>query len=154
RDAPTRGGGACRRRRTERLMRAIVITKPGGPEVLERRDVPGPVPGRGEIGVRVRAAGVNRADLLQRIGAYPAPEGAPRAIPGLEFAGEVDSLGEGVSEWTVGDRVCGLVGGGAYAERLVTHARAVSRVPDELTFTEAAAIPEAFITAYDGMVVQ
>src|SRR5271155_3954543 len=107
-------------------MRAIVIREPGGPDVLELREVPPPMPQRGEARVRVRATAVNRADLMQRMGAYPAPPDSPRDIPGLEYAGEVDLLGEGVSELKMGDRVFGLVGGGAYAEALVTHERAVA----------------------------
>jgi len=135
-------------------MRAIVIERPGGPEVLAWREVPSPEPGRGEVRVRVRATAVNRADLLQRMGLYPAPPDAPQQIPGLEFAGEIDAVGEGVSAWKPGDRVFGLVGGGAYAELLVTHADCVARMPDALAFTDAAAIPEAFITAWDAMVTQ
>ena len=133
-------------------MRAIVIAKPGGPEVLELRDVPTPEPARGEARVRVRATAINRADLLQRLGMYPPPADAPRDIPGLEFAGEVEALGEGVTSWKAGDRVFGLTGGGAYAEQLVVHARTLARIPDHLGFSEAAAVPEAFITAYDAMV--
>src|SRR3954466_13250622 len=103
-------------------MKAIVITRPGGPEVLELREVETPEPGRGEVRVRVRATAVNRADLLQRMGLYPAPADAPQQIPGLEFAGEIDAVGAGVTAWKPGDRVFGLVGGGAYAEQLTTHA--------------------------------
>ncbi len=135
-------------------MRAIVIDGPGGPEVLQWREVPTPEPGRGEVRVRVRATAVNRADLLQRMGLYPAPPDAPQQIPGLEFAGEIDAVGAGVSAWKPGDRVFGLVGGGAYAEALVTHGDCVARMPDALSFTDAAAIPEAFITAWDAMVTQ
>ena len=135
-------------------MRAIVIREPGGPEVLELRDVPTPTPQRGEARVRVRATAVNRADLLQRMGAYPAPSDSPRDIPGLELAGEVDAVGEGVTAVKVGDRVFGLAGGGAYAEQVVVHARTLVRMPEGLTFAEGAAIPEAFVTAYDAMVVQ
>jgi len=135
-------------------VKAIVITQFGGPEVLELRDVPSPSPSRGEVRVRVRATAVNRADLLQRMGAYPAPPGAPKDIPGLEYAGEVDALGEDVTELAVGDRVFGLVGGGAYAEQVVVHAREAVRMPTVLSFAEAAAIPEAFITAYDAMVTR
>src|SRR5579883_1915592 len=135
-------------------MRAIVIARPGGPEVLELREVATPAPARGEVRVRVHATAINRADLLQRMGAYPAPPDAPADIPGLEYAGEVDALGEGVTELAVGDRVMGLVGGGAYAEHLVTHARAAVKLPSALSFTDAAAIPEAFITAYDAIVTQ
>ena len=138
-------------------MRAIVITKFGGPEVLELRDVETPVPSRGEVRVRVRATAVNRADLMQRMGAYPAPPDSPQDIAGLELAGEVDALGEGVEGVTdlrVGDRVFGIVGGGAYAEHVVAHARALAKMPAAMSFTDAAAIPEAFITAYDAMVTQ
>lgn len=135
-------------------MRAIVITQPGGPEVLALREVPTPEPGRGEVRVRLRATAVNRADLLQRIGVYPAPPDVPADIPGLELAGEIDAVGEGVTEWRIGDRVLGLAGGGTYAEQLVVHARAVARIPDGISFRDAAAIPEAFITAWDAMVTQ
>jgi NADPH:quinone reductase len=135
-------------------MKAIVIERPGGPEVLVSREVPTPEPGRGEVRVRVRATAVNRADLLQRMGLYPAPPDAPQQIPGLEFAGEIDAVGEGVAAWKPGDRVFGLVGGGAYAEQLVTHADCVARMSDALSFSDAAAIPEAFITAWDAMVTQ
>jgi NADPH2:quinone reductase len=135
-------------------MRAVVISRPGGPNVLELREVPTPDPSRGEVRVRVHAAGVNRADLLQRMGAYPAPPDAPADIPGLEFSGTVDALGEGVDAWALGDRVFGLVGGGAYAEFLVVPSRALARLPDRLSFQDGAAVPEAFITAYDAMVTQ
>ena len=135
-------------------MKAIVITRFGGPEVLELQEVPSPSPSRGEVRVRVRATAVNRADLLQRMGAYPAPPGAPKDIPGLEYAGEVDALGADVTELAVGDRVFGLVGGGAYAEQVVVHAREAVRMPASLSFAAAAAIPEAFITAYDAMVTR
>jgi putative PIG3 family NAD(P)H quinone oxidoreductase len=135
-------------------MKAIVIVRPGGPEVLELKDYRDPTAGSGEVLVRVRATAVNRADLLQRMGAYPAPPDVPPDIPGLEFAGEIAALGAGVTDWQVGDRVCGLAGGGTYAEKLVLHGRALSRIPGSLSFAEAAAIPEAFLTAYDAMVVQ
>src|SRR5689334_14426032 len=111
-------------------MRAIVIAKPGGPEVLTLVEKPDPEPSRGEARVRVRATAVNRADLLQRMGAYPAPADSPPDIPGLEFAGEVDAIGPGVERLAVGDRVFGLVGGGGYAERLVSHERALAKIPD------------------------
>ena len=135
-------------------MRAIVITKPGGPEVLALVERPQPEPARGEVRVRVRATAVNRADLLQRMGHYPAPVDAPPDIPGLEIAGEVDKLGEGVERLKLGDRVFGLVGGGGYAEYVVTHERALARIPDGLGFEDAAAVPEAFITAHDAMITQ
>ena len=135
-------------------MRAIVITKPGGPEVLELRDVAMPEPAPGQVRVRIRACAVNRADLMQRMGMYPPPADAPQDIPGLEIAGEVDAVGAGVLELAKGDRVFGVVGGGAYAEAVVVHARTLARIPDALDFTQAAAVPEAFVTAYDAMVVQ
>jgi NADPH:quinone reductase len=135
-------------------MRAIVIREPGGPEVLEARDLPSPEPSRGEVRVRVRATAVNRADLLQRLGVYPAPPGSPADIPGLEIAGEIDALGEGVTELAAGERVFGIVGGGGYAEQVVVHARTLARIPAGLSFTDAAAVPEAFVTAWDAMVDQ
>jgi len=135
-------------------MRAIVITRPGGPEVLELRERPAPEPARGEVRVRVRATAVNRADLLQRMGAYPAPPDAPPDIPGMEFAGEIEALGPDTADWQVGERVFGLCGGGAYAEQLVAHGRTLARIPAALSFTEAAAVPEAFITAWDALVTQ
>lgn len=135
-------------------MKAIVIREPGGPEVLELRDVPAPEPKKGEVRVRVRATAVNRADLLQRMGAYPAPPDAPADIPGLELAGEVESVGEGVRDRKVGERVFGLVGGGAYAELVTAHERTLAPMPAGLSFEDAAAIPEAFLTAYDAMVLQ
>ena len=135
-------------------MRALTIVDPGGAEPLALRDVATPEPGLGEVLVRVRAAGLNRADLLQRRGLYPAPPGAPQDVPGLEFAGEVAALGPGAREWREGDRVFGLVAGGAHAEYLVTHERTLARIPGELSWTDAAAVPEAFVTAYDAMVDQ
>jgi putative PIG3 family NAD(P)H quinone oxidoreductase len=135
-------------------MRAIAITRPGGPDVLTLVDRPRPEPSRGEVRVRIRATAINRADLLQRMGAYPAPADAPPDIPGLEFAGEVDALGPGVERLAIGDRVFGLVGGGSYAEAVVTHERAVAKIPEGLSFEHAAAIPEAFITAHDAIVGQ
>jgi NADPH2:quinone reductase len=135
-------------------MRAIVITKPGGPEVLELRDVETPEPAPGQVRVRIRACAVNRADLMQVRGAYPAPADAPQDIPGLELAGEIDAVGVGVTDLAMGDRVFGVVGGGAYAEAVVVHARTLARIPAELDFINAAAVPEAFVTAYDAMVLQ
>jgi putative PIG3 family NAD(P)H quinone oxidoreductase len=135
-------------------MRAIVITKPGGPEVLELREVPTPAPPPDHVRVRVTVAGVNRADLLQRMGRYPAPPGAPTDIPGLEYAGVVDEVGKGATRHRVGDRVYGLVAGGAYAEHVVVHEREAAPIPEGLTDEQAAAVPEAFVTAYDGLVVR
>ena len=135
-------------------MRAIVISKPGGPDVLALVDRPTPEPSRGEVRVRVRATAVNRADLLQRMGGYPAPPDAPPDIPGLEIAGEVDAVGPGVERLAVGDRVFGLVGGGGYAEAIVSHERALAKIPDAMSFEDAAAVPEAFVTAHDAIVTQ
>ena len=118
------------------------------------REVPTPEPARGEVRVRIHATAVNRADLLQRLGQYPAPSGAPADIPGLEIAGEVDAVGDAVTEFAVGDRVFGLVGGGAYAEYVVVHARTLARPPSSLKFADAAAVPEAFVTAWDALIDQ
>jgi putative PIG3 family NAD(P)H quinone oxidoreductase len=135
-------------------MRAVVITRPGGPEVLEVRDVARPEPGKRQIRVRVVATAVNRADLLQRAGNYPAPEGSPADIPGLEYAGFVDSMGPRVSRWHGGERVMGLVGGGSYAEYVITHEDEAVTVPEALSLEHAAAVPEAFITAHDALITQ
>ena len=135
-------------------MRAIVISKPGDPDVLQIRDVALPAPVRGEIRVHVRATAVNRADILQRLGRYEVPKDAPADIPGIEVAGEVDALGEGVAEFAVGDHVFGLVSGGGYAEAVVAPARTFARLPASLSFVQGAAIPEVFITAWDAMVTQ
>ncbi len=132
-------------------MKAIVIAKPGGPDVLRLREVATPEPGAGEILVRVRAAGVNRADVLQRMGQYPPPPGAAADVPGLEFAGEVEALGPGSSGWKAGDRVMGLVPAGAYAEYVAVHEAVALPVPTGWTFAQAAAVPEAFITAHDAL---
>jgi NADPH2:quinone reductase len=132
-------------------MRAILISRPGGPEVLEQRDRSLPEPGTGQIRVRVHASALNRADLMQRQGSYPAPPGAPADIPGMEYAGVVDALGEGTTLWRLGDRVMGIVGGGAHAEYLVTHEREALPVPAGLSWDDAASIPEAFLTAYDAL---
>ena len=133
-------------------MQAYVVTEGGA---LELRDVPLPAPGAGEVRVRVRAFGVNRADLLQRRGLYPAPPGAPPDILGLEFAGEVDAVGPADRRTggpaVAGDRVMGITAGGAYAEYVVVPAGHVMRMPAGWSFGEAAAVPEAFVTAYDAL---
>jgi NADPH2:quinone reductase len=136
-------------------MKAIVITGVGGPEVLAIREVPTPEPRGEQIRVRVRAFGLNRADLLQCRGVYPAPPGAPADIPGLEYMGEVDQLGPDVTApLQVGDRVFGIIGGGGQAQYVLTHERLAVKVPDRLDNVEAAAVPEAFITAHDALITQ
>ncbi len=124
----------------------------GGVEVIAFGAVAKPTPGPGQVLVRVRAAGLNRADLLQRRGHYPAPAGWPADIPGLEYAGEVESTGPDTTRWRTGDRVMGLVGGGAHAEYVVVHEAETLPVPAKLTLVEAAAIPEAFLTAWDALI--
>ena len=138
-------------------MRAIVIREPGGPEVLELRELPLPEPGRGQVRVRVAASGINRADLLQRRGGYPAPAGWPAEIPGLEFAGTVEALGEDTAtlgQVRIGDRVMGIVGGGGYAEAVVVHARELVPVPARVSLAEAGGIAEVFMTAFDALLTQ
>lgn len=132
-------------------MKAVVITRFGGPEVLEIQEVPTPQPGPGEVLVRVRSTALNRADLLQRSGGYAAPPGAPQNISGLEFAGEVAELGPNARRWSKGDRVMGITGGGAHAEFVTAHQDAVAAVPPNLELSDAGAIPEVFITAYDAL---
>ena len=135
-------------------MRAVVIREPGGPDVLEVRDVPDPRPASDEVVVRVEAVGVNRADLLQRRGRYPAPAGYPSDIPGLEVAGMVDAVGDGIRELTEGDRVMGVVAGGGYAEKVAVPASTLVPVPEALDAVAAAAVPEVFMTAFDAVFLQ
>lgn len=134
-------------------MRAVVLTEYGGPEVLSIGDVPTPPIGPEEVRVDVVATGLNRADLLQRMGLYPGPP-MTHEIPGMEFSGLVSAVGERVDSVAAGDEVMGIVGGGAYAEQLVTHERLVMPVPASVPLADAAAVPEVFITAYDALVVQ
>jgi len=136
-------------------MKAVVITTPGGADVLEVREVQDPSPPKvDQVLVRVRAAALNRADILQRKGRYPAPPGAPSDIPGLEFAGEVAEVGPSVATWKTGDRVFGITGGGAQAEYIVTRADHLAAVPVSLDWAQAAAVPEVFITAHDALFTQ
>lgn len=135
-------------------MRAVVIREPGAPEVLEVREVPRPEPGPGEVLVRVASSGLNRADLLQRRGRYPVPEGYPEDIPGLELAGTVEAVGEGVSGLAVGDGVMGILGGGGYAELAVSPADTLVPIPDGMDPSTAGAIPEVYMTAYDAAFLQ
>src|SRR5271166_4162727 len=136
-------------------MRAVVITEFGGPEVLAFREVPDLAPpGGDQVLIRVRAAGINRADILQRRGRYPPPPGAPKEIPGLEFAGEVEAIGPAVTRWKPGRRVMGITGGGAQAEYVLAPESALAEAPELLDWTGAAALPEVFITAHDALFAQ
>src|SRR5213080_4589092 len=136
-------------------MRAVVITSHGGVDgigVLEVDTPPAPTADR--VRVRVHAAGLNRADILQRRGHYPAPPGYPQNIPGMEFAGEVESIGDAVRDWKVGDRVFGITGGGAQAEFVVVPESTLAEIPPNLDWAEAASIPEVFMTAHDALFTQ
>ncbi len=136
-------------------MKAVYIKSFGGPENLEVRDVPDLPNANGKgVLIRVKAAGLNRADLLQRRGLYPPPAGYSPQIPGLEFAGEIEQLGEDVAGWKVGDRVFGITAGEAQAERILIDSSLLAEIPANLSYFEAAAIPEAFITAHDAIFTQ
>jgi NADPH2:quinone reductase len=136
-------------------MKAVYIREFGGPENLEIREIPDPPkPNGSEVLVRLRAAGLNRADLVQRRGHYPPPAGYSPNIPGLEFAGEVVEIGNEVSDLKTGDRAFGITAGEAQAEYLKIDHRLLAKIPDNLDFTEAAAVPEAFITAHDAVFTQ
>ncbi|GAC1644607.1 MAG: hypothetical protein NVS9B15_01790 [Acidobacteriaceae bacterium] len=135
-------------------MKAVVITRFGGPEVLELREVATPSVAGEDILVRVRATALNRADLLQRRGRYPAPQGVSADFPGLEFAGEISALGEPCGNWKVGQRVFGIIGGGSFAEYVSIHKDLLVEIPSNLDWIHAAATPEAFITAHDALYVQ
>jgi len=135
-------------------MKAVIIRQHGAPDVLQVQGVAVPTPSAHQVLVRVIASGLNRADILQRKGFYPAPSGVPSDIPGLEYAGVVESVGSDVTRCLPGDRVMGLVAGGSCAEFLVTHEDLTLSIPPELDFIQASALPEAFVTAYDAMVLQ
>jgi NADPH:quinone reductase len=136
-------------------MKAIIIASFGGVEGLEIRDVPdAPAPTLDRVRVRVRAAGLNRADILQRLGRYPAPPGYPQEIPGIEFAGEVVEIGNDVRQWKAGDRVFGIIGGGGQAEYVTVPANHLAPIPSNLDWAQAAAIPEVFMTAHDALFTQ
>ena len=136
-------------------MKAVVITKPGDVDVLEVREVETPSsPTSDRVRVRVHASALNRADVIQRKGFYPAPPGAPSDIPGLEFAGEVEAVGPEVRDWKPGDRVFGICGGGAHAEFVLVPASHLASIPSNLNWAEAAAVPEVFITAHDALFTQ
>ncbi|HRH40791.1 MAG TPA: NAD(P)H-quinone oxidoreductase [Pyrinomonadaceae bacterium] len=133
-------------------MKAVYVKEFGGVENLEIREVENPSPPtESEVLVAVKASALNRADILQRKGLYPAPKGFPERILGLEFAGEVAEIGENVSDFKIGDRVFGITAGGAQAEFIISDKGLLVKIPDNLSFTEAAAIPEAFITAHDAI---
>ena len=136
-------------------MRAAVVTNPGGLEdAFEVQDVPDPVLGHDEVLVAVKASALNRADLLQRRGRYNGPPGTRNDIPGLEAAGVIEAVGERVVGWKPGDRVMALLGGMGYASKVTVHERMLMPVPPNLTFEEAASIPEVFLTAYDALFMQ
>lgn len=134
-------------------MRAVVLEEYGDPDVLKVREVPDPEACPEQVLVAIQATALNRADLLQRRGLYPGPP-MEHEIPGMEFSGTVAAIGPGVTRWAVGDPVMGIVGGGAYAEKLVIHERQLMPVPDGVSLDDAAAIPEVFLTAFDALVVQ
>ena len=133
-------------------MRAVVIEEYGSPEVLQLRELPNLEPSHQEVRVKVRASALNRADIEERKGNYPPPIPSQYEIPGLEFAGVVDKLGEGVSNWQLGDRVFGLLVAGGYAEQVLIHERMLMPIPPHLSNEQAAAIPEVFFTAYDALI--
>ncbi len=136
-------------------MKAVVITSSGGVEVLEIREVETPpLTETNNVLVRVHASALNRADILQRRGFYPAPPGAPSDIPGLEFAGEVDQIGANVRSWKPGQRVFGITGGGAHAQYVAVPADHLAEIPSNLNWLDAAAVPEAFITAQDALFIR
>ena len=136
-------------------MRAVVLDQYGGTEVLAIREVPDPVPGPDEVLVDIVSTAMNRADLLQRMGLYRAPDPQPQfEIPGLEFAGRVAACGERVIRWQVGDAVMGIVGGGGHATRIAVHERQCMRVPAGVPLSDAGSIPEVWLTAFDALVTQ
>jgi putative PIG3 family NAD(P)H quinone oxidoreductase len=131
-------------------MKAVVIAEPGGPEMLTLAEVPDPVAGPGEVVLRVAASAVNRADIMQRMGFYPPPPGAPQ-WPGLEASGTVIEAGEGVEGWSVGDHAAALLAGGGYAERVAVPAGQLLPVPDGVSLVEAAALPETTCTVWSNV---
>src|SRR6266516_4815401 len=135
-------------------MRAVTFAGTGGNEVVSLAERPDPVPTAHEVLVAARFAGVNWADVAQRLGNYPAPPGSPQDIPGLEIAGTVVAAGDAVRAWRVGDRVFGIVGGGGLAGRVTVHERHLAAIPDGLADDAAAAVPEAYITAHDAVFSQ
>ena len=131
-------------------MQCIGFASPGGPEVLNLIDRPLPAPKQGELSIKVGAAGINRADCYQRQGAYPPPPGASDVL-GLEVSGTIAALGEGVSGWKVGDKVCALVSGGAYAQYCTAHSGSCFAIPTGYDWVKAAALPETFMTVWSNV---
>lgn len=131
-------------------MKAIIISEPGGPEVLTPTELPDPVAAHGEVVIDIVAAGINRADLSQRLGKYPPPAGAP-GWPGMEASGRISGIGDGVESWSIGDRVCALLGGGGYAEKVAVAASQVLPVPDSVDLVDAAGLPEAIATVWSNV---
>ncbi len=131
-------------------MRAVLCREPGGPEVLELRDLPDPTPGPGDVVVDITASAVNRADLMQRQGSYPPPPGASDVL-GLECAGVVSAVGDEVTRWQLGDRVCALLSAGGYADKVAVPAGQLLPVPDDLGLVEAAALPEVVTTVWSNV---
>jgi NADPH2:quinone reductase len=129
-------------------MNAIVITEPGAPDVMQLQNREIPSPGAGEVLIRVFAAGINRPDVLQRKGAYPAPPDAPADIPGLEIAGIIEACGDAVTNWKAGDKVCALMQGGGYAEYAIARVAQCLPVPGGFSFAEAASLPETMYTVW------
>jgi putative PIG3 family NAD(P)H quinone oxidoreductase len=132
-------------------MQAIIIKKPGGPEVLQLEERESPKPKASEVLIEVKASGINRPDVFQRMGGYPAPEGAPDDIPGLEVSGIIKEVGQDVKQWQVGDKVCALVAGGAYASEVAAPAVQCLPIPKGLNFVEGASLPETFFTVWSNV---
>lgn len=132
-------------------MQAIIIKKPGGPEVLQVEERESPKPKASEVLIDVKASGVNRPDVFQRMGGYPAPAGAPDDIPGLEVAGVIKEVGQDVKQWQAGDKVCALVAGGGYASEVTAPAMQCLPIPKGLNFVEAASLPETFFTVWSNV---
>jgi NADPH2:quinone reductase len=135
-------------------MKCVVYHGTGGREVIAIEERPDPAPGRFEVLIRPAYSGMNPADVLQRLGKHPIPPGSPKDVPGLEVAGTIVAVGDGVSDFKLGDRAMGLVGGGGHASLVVAHERELMHVPDVLDDLHAAAVPEAYLTAYDAIVSQ
>ena len=135
---------------TPETMTAVAISTPGGPEVLKATNMPTPKAGAGQVLVKVAAAGVNRPDVQQRLGAYPPPSGHS-PLPGLEIAGEVAEVGANVTRWSVGDKVCALVNGGGYAQYAIAEETAALPIPSGLDMTQAGAVPETFFTVWNNV---